>query len=73
MKFTKEEKQQRQDETLRVARILRAWISRKGIKVKDAAEILNVNPNTISTFGPWYWPCGSMSCRRPRSRPATPL
>lgn len=50
MKFTKEEKQQRQDETLRVARILRAWMSRKGIKVKDAAEILKVNPNTISKW-----------------------
>ena len=50
MKFTKEEKQRRQDETLRTARIIRAWMSRKGLKVKDAGEILHVTPNTISKW-----------------------
>ena len=50
MKYTKEEKMKRQAETLRVARLIRAWMARKSLTVKAAAEFLGVNPNTISKW-----------------------
>lgn len=50
MKYTPEQKEQRKEETLKAARLIRLYCHKQHKKVQDVAAILGCTPNTVSKW-----------------------